>query len=79
MAVKGNFAGCYMGSHVAGENVYWGDCIGESEELDVRSSRSARVGVALRVDGTKRSFSSLSTLDWDWRGASLVQGPVLGK
>jgi hypothetical protein len=62
--------------HVAGTNANSDDC-DESVNVDETSSMSL-VGVLPRVEeGTKRSSSSLSMLDIDWRGPSLVQ-PVFG-
>jgi hypothetical protein len=65
--------------HVAGENVNWEDGVDESVQSDVKSSESMWLGELPRVEGTKRSCSSLSILACDWRGASLVQGAAFGK
>ena len=39
----------------------------------MNSSDESKVGVVLRVGGTKRSCPSRSIFAKDWRGASLVQ------
>jgi len=60
------------GVQIAGENVYWVEGVEESVRPDDDSSDS-KVGVALRVAGTKRCSSSLSLVARGWRGVSLDQ------